>query len=77
MTTKKLTLEISESLWQELDFLATATDQSLESLAVNCILHQLPRVEKQVRELDELLEKVTPDNVHGEIGIEDVASYVG
>ncbi|NER37952.1 MAG: hypothetical protein F6J93_28995 [Oscillatoria sp. SIO1A7] len=70
MKTKRLSLEISESLWQELEDLAEATDQSLESLAVNCILHHLPRIEQQVRELDELLEKVTPDNIHGEIGLE-------
>ena len=64
MKTKQLNLAISESLWQDLEFLAAATDQSLESLAVNCILHQLPQVRQQVRELDALLEKVNPENIH-------------
>ena len=68
-------MAISESLWQDLEFLAAATDQSLESLAVNCILHQLPQVRQQVRELDELLEKVTPENIHGEIGLNEVVRY--
>ena len=77
MKTKQLNLAISESLWQDLEFLAKATDQSLESLAVNCILHQLPQVRQQVRELDEFLEKVNPENIHGEIGLKEIAvSYV-
>jgi antitoxin component of MazEF toxin-antitoxin module len=77
MKTKPLNLAISESLWQELQFLAEATDQSLESLAVNCIVHQLPQVRQQVQELDEFLEKVTPENIHGEMGLQEIGvSYV-
>lgn len=77
MKTKQLNLAISESLWQDLECLAEATDQSVESLVVNCILHQLPQVRQQVSELDELLEKVTLENIHGEIGLKDIAvSYV-
>jgi len=67
MTARKLILEIPESLFQELEQLAEATDQSKESLAINCINHRLPLVAEEVRKLDELLAGVTPDNLHGEI----------
>ena len=67
MATRKLILEIPESLFQELERLAEATDQSTESLAINCIARRLPHVAEEVGQLDELLAEVTPENLHGEM----------
>ncbi|MDY6805315.1 MAG: hypothetical protein SXA11_16110 [Cyanobacteriota bacterium] len=67
LTSRKLTLEVSESLLQNLEELADATDQTVESLILGCVRSSLPVIAKQVRELDELLAKVTPENIHEEI----------
>lgn len=67
MSTRKLTLEISESLFQQLEHLAEATEQSTESLAIRMIASKIPSVAREVQELDELLAGITPDNLHGEI----------
>lgn len=67
LTSKKLTLEVSESLLQELEELADATDQTVESLVLGCVKSGLPAMVKQVRELDELLAKTTSDNLHENI----------
>jgi antitoxin MazE len=67
MTTRKLTLEISESLFQQLEQLAELTEESLESLAIQILASRLPhRIEKE-RHLNELLDQITPDQLHGEI----------
>ncbi|MEC4892750.1 MAG: hypothetical protein SAL07_11905 [Oscillatoria sp. PMC 1051.18] len=67
MATRKLKLEISESLFEKLERLAQATDQSTESLAINCLVHYLPHVVEKVHELDRLLEEINPENLHEEI----------
>ena len=50
MATRKLILEIPESLFKELERLAEATDQSTESLAINCIARRLTHDELKTRE---------------------------
>ncbi|RUT10062.1 hypothetical protein DSM106972_005570 [Dulcicalothrix desertica PCC 7102] len=67
MTTQKLTLEISESLFEELHRFAELTGQSVESLALQSITSSLPDFGKKVYNLDDLLSQVTADNLHGEI----------
>lgn len=66
MANQKLILEIPEPLFEELHHLAELTGQSIESLALQSITSSLPRT-KKVPDLDELLSRVTPDNLHGEI----------
>jgi antitoxin MazE len=67
MATQKLTLEISESLFEELHRFAELTGQSVESLALQSITSSLPRFGEKIYDLDELLSHVTIDNLHGEI----------
>ncbi|MEH1846005.1 MAG: hypothetical protein V7L25_13645 [Nostoc sp.] len=67
MANQKLTLEIPESLFEQLDHLAELTGQSIESLALQSITSNLPCLSEKVHDLDELLSRVTPDNLHGEI----------
>jgi len=67
MTNQKLTLEIPESLFEQLHHLAELTGQSIESLALQSITSNVPYLTEKVHDLDELLSQVTPDNLHGEI----------
>jgi antitoxin MazE len=68
MATRKLILEISESLFEQLEQLSELTEESIESLAIQILASRLPhRIEKE-RRLNELLEQITPDQLHGEIG---------
>ncbi|MDJ0673903.1 MAG: AbrB/MazE/SpoVT family DNA-binding domain-containing protein [Calothrix sp. MO_167.B42] len=71
MTNYKLTLEIPESLFEELLHLAELTNQSIEYLALQSITNSLPPIARKYYEnkydLDELLSRVTTDNLHGEI----------
>jgi len=67
MATQKLMLEIPESLFEQLHNLAQLTGQSIESLALQSITSNLPRFTEKVHDLDELLSRVTADNLHGEI----------
>ena len=52
MVTRKLILEIPESLFQELERLAEAIDQSTESLAINCIARRLTHARLKTGEND-------------------------
>jgi len=67
MANQKLTLEIPESLFERLHHLAELSGQSIESLALQSITSNLLRLTEKVHDLDELLSRVTPDNLHGEI----------
>jgi antitoxin MazE len=71
MANQKLILEIPESLLEELHHLAELTGQSVESLALQSIINSLPPIMKKFSEkiydIDELLSRVTTDNLHGEI----------
>ena len=67
MPNRKLTLEISESLFQKLEQLAELTEESLEYLAIQMLASSLPRRIEHERRLNEMLEKITPDKLHGEI----------
>ena len=67
MANRKLMLEISESLFEQLHHLAEMTGESIESLALQSITSNLPCFTQKVYDLDELLSRVRPDNLHGEI----------
>ncbi|MEC4991297.1 MAG: hypothetical protein SAJ37_21390 [Oscillatoria sp. PMC 1068.18] len=71
MLHKKLVLEISESLLQELEQLSKLTEEPIESLAVQILASRVYyRLEKE-RRLFERLEKINPENVHDEINFEE------
>ncbi|MDF5708795.1 MAG: hypothetical protein PUP90_14315 [Nostoc sp. S4] len=61
------TLEIPESLFERLHHLVELSGQSIESLGLQSITSNLPRLREKVHDLDELLLRVTPDNLHGVI----------
>ncbi|MEH2320488.1 hypothetical protein [Nostoc sp.] len=67
MANQKLMLEIPESLFERLHHLAELTGQSIESLALQSLTSKLPCLSEKVHNLDGLLSRVTPDNLHGEI----------
>lgn len=67
MATRKLTLEISESLFQKLEQLSELTEESIERTAIWSILYSLPYLTKRASDLNEMLEQVTPETLHGEI----------
>jgi hypothetical protein len=67
MATRKLTLEISESLFQQLEQLSELTEESIERTAIWSILCSLPYLTKWARHLNEMLDQVTPETLHGEI----------
>jgi antitoxin MazE len=71
MANQKLTLEIPELLLEELQHLAELTGQSVEYFALQSITNSLPPIARKYSEkiydLDELLSRVTTDNLHGEI----------
>ncbi len=67
MATRKLTLEISESLFEQLAHLAELTEESIERTAIQSILCSLPYLTKRASDLKEMLDGVTPENLQGEI----------
>lgn len=69
MTTQKLTLEIPEDVFKELEYLAKLTGDSIESVTIMSIVTSLPSFRRKVDDLDELLSKITEDNLHGTIDI--------
>lgn len=70
MVTRKLTLELSESLFEQLESIAELTEESIETIAIRIIARRVPSLLREVQELDEQLATITPDTMHGEIGLE-------
>ncbi|BAZ16204.1 hypothetical protein NIES4071_80790 [Calothrix sp. NIES-4071] len=69
MTTKKLTLEIPKELFEELEQLALLKGDSIESVIILSIATSLPSFRQKANDLDELLSRITEDNLHGEFDI--------
>ncbi len=67
MSKRKLTIEVSESLYEQLAQLAELTEKSIEDSALQSLIYSVPYLTKRARELHEMLEKVTPETLHGEI----------
>jgi hypothetical protein len=72
MNKRKLSLEISESLFDQLQRVAELTEESIEAIAIRIIAFRLPSLTREAQELKEQLNKITPDQLHGEIGLEEV-----
>ena len=63
----KIVLEISESLYEQLNRLSELTEESIESLAIQMIATKLPdRIEK-ARRFQVEMEEITSDRLHKEI----------
>ena len=71
MATRKLTLEISESLFEQLEHIAELTEESIETIAIRIIARRVPSLAREAHELNEKLAQITPDQLHGEIGLEE------
>ncbi|MBC5797727.1 MAG: hypothetical protein ACKO2Z_27280 [Sphaerospermopsis kisseleviana] len=67
MTNHKLMLEIPDNLFKKLHHLAELTDQSIESLAVQSLTNNLPVFSEKKYNLDDLLSRVSTENLHNEI----------
>ncbi|GET36771.1 hypothetical protein [Microseira wollei] len=72
MNKRKLSLEISESLFEQLERVAELTEESIESIVIRIIAFRLPSLTREAQELHEQLNKISPEQLHGEIGLEEV-----
>jgi predicted Zn-dependent peptidase len=76
MNTRKLTLEISESLFEQLEKLAELTEESINDLAIQMIAANILSSTQKASNLNEILAKISSKNLpefieNGEIvGIE-------
>lgn len=70
MKDHKITLEISETLFEQLSLLAEIKEESIEYLAIEIIAAKLPHLIQKESQLKQLLEAIKPDSIHSEIGLE-------
>lgn len=63
MPTKKLTLEISESLFEQLEKLAELTEESINDLAIQIIAANILNSTQKARSLNKVMKKVSPENL--------------
>jgi hypothetical protein len=59
MKTRKLVLEISPALFEELERLATMKEESMQSIAIRAIASQMPSLKREAEELIDLLAHAT------------------
>lgn len=69
MKDHKITLEISETLFEQLSLLAEIKEESIEYLAIEIIAAKLPCLIQRESQLKQLLETIKPDSIHSEIGL--------
>ncbi|OKH36571.1 hypothetical protein NIES2119_16190 [[Phormidium ambiguum] IAM M-71] len=69
MTIRKLTLEISESLYQKLAHIANLNEESIEHTAIWSILTSLPYLTTKAEKLKGMLDNITDENLHSEIDL--------
>ncbi|WP_254174083.1 hypothetical protein [Planktothrix pseudagardhii] len=69
MNSHKVTLEISETLFEQLSLLADLKEESIEYLAIEIIAAKLPGLIQRESQLKQLLEAIKPDSIHSEIGL--------
>lgn len=68
----QLVLEISESLYQQLKYVATLSEESVEAIATRIIAMRLPSLTQETEELQARLASITPESLHSEVGLEEV-----
>ena len=67
MKTRKLNLEISQSLYEQLNQLSDLTEETIESLIIRILAGRLPSLITEAKELNEMLDGITSENLHDEI----------
>ncbi|NEP83795.1 MAG: hypothetical protein F6K17_13115 [Okeania sp. SIO3C4] len=67
MPNKKLSLEISESLYKKLEELSELTEEKIENLAIQMIASSTPKRIENERRLNQMLDGITPEKLHDEI----------
>ncbi|NEQ74463.1 MAG: hypothetical protein F6K23_16340 [Okeania sp. SIO2C9] len=74
MPNKKLSLEISESLYEKLEELSELTEEPINTLIIRIIAMRMPSLLRETKEFNQMLDAITPEQLHGEIGLEEVLS---
>lgn len=67
MKTRKLSLEISQSLYEQLNQLSDLTEETIESLIIRILAGRLPSLITEAKELNEMLDGITSESLHDEI----------
>ncbi|MDJ0598447.1 MAG: hypothetical protein QNJ37_06370 [Crocosphaera sp.] len=78
MTNKQLNLEISESLFKELEYLSEITEESIDNLVIQMISRNILSTKRNAETLKEKLDQISDDNIPEmvETGDLTVANYV-
>ncbi len=74
MPNKKLSLEISESLYEKLEELSDLTAEPIETLILRIVAMRMPSLLRETQEFNRQLDAITPEQLHGEIALEKVVS---
>ncbi|MDY7004182.1 MAG: hypothetical protein SWX82_09560 [Cyanobacteriota bacterium] len=74
MPNKKLSLEISESLYEKLEELSELTEEPINTLITRIVAMRMPSLLRETQEFNQMLDAITPEQLHGEIGLEEVLS---
>ena len=67
MKTRKLSLEISQSLYEQLNQLSDLTEETIESLIIRILAGRLPSLITEAKELNEMLDGITSESLHDEV----------
>ena len=67
MKPRKLTLEISQSLYEQLNQLSDLTEETIESLIIRILASRLPSLITEAKKLNEMLQGITPESLHSVI----------
>ncbi|GGA22324.1 hypothetical protein [Okeania sp. KiyG1] len=74
MPNQKLSLEISESLHEKLEELSESTEEPIETLIIKIVAMRMPSLLRETQKFNQQLDAITPEQLHGEIGLEEVVS---
>ena len=72
MPNKKLSWEISESLYEKLEELSELTKEPIPTLIIRIFAMRIPLLLRETLEFNRLLDAITPEQLHGEICLEKV-----
>jgi len=72
MPNKKLSLEISESLYEKLEELSELTEEPIDTIIIRILAMRMPSLLRETQEFNQMLDAITPEQLHGEIGLEEV-----
>ncbi len=67
MKTQKLTVEISENLFGQLEYLSTLTEESIEDIAIQILAGSVPRRIEKERKFNEIVDRITLETLHQKV----------